>query len=77
MDKINNYLIDYFNRNYGHQVQLTDNLFENGALDSMGIVGLITELSDQFEVSFEPEDINENNFESIEKISELVSSKQS
>ncbi|GBR76461.1 putative acyl carrier protein [Candidatus Termititenax persephonae] len=52
-----------------------DNLFAQGVLDSMGIVGLITYLEEKLQAVIEPEDITEENFATIETIAALVQKK--
>ncbi|MDR1998016.1 MAG: phosphopantetheine-binding protein [Candidatus Margulisbacteria bacterium] len=61
---------------YKKPISNTDNLFAKGALDSMGIVGLITYIEEKLQITVEPEDITEENFATIESIAALIQSKQ-
>lgn len=76
MENIMNYLNKYFKAFYKPELSPETNLFENGALDSMGIVTLISNISDDFQLNIEPEDINEENFQSIKNIATLIAKKQ-
>ena len=60
-------------------VQITDDsitddslLFREGFFDSMGFILLISFLEERFKISAEDEDLVEENFESINSISEFV-----
>jgi len=77
LESITEYLKEYFKNNYRSDLEVTESLFDTGALDSMGIVELITKISNDFDISIEPEEINEDNFETIKSIASLVVSKQS
>ena len=47
-------------------------LVSNGILDSLDIMNLIMELEATFDIEIEPEDVLSENFESADKIAELV-----
>ncbi len=47
-------------------------IFNEGILDSMGLVGLITFLEEEFSIAITDADMVEENFESINAISEFV-----
>ncbi len=48
------------------------NLVNDGMLDSLGIVTLVANLEDAFDVEIDPDDIVPENFASIETIAEMV-----
>jgi acyl carrier protein len=52
-------------------------IFENGLLDSMGLLFLIEFLGETFQVEVTDEELNPKNFESINKIVSFVSNKLS
>ncbi|GGG39963.1 acyl carrier protein [Bizionia arctica] len=52
-------------------------IFENGLLDSMGLLFLIEFLGESFEVEVTDEELNPKNFESINNIVSFVSNKLS
>lgn len=43
-------------------------LFDEGILDSLGIIMLLTYLQEQFNLEFSPKDLDYNNFKTVEKI---------
>lgn len=49
------------------------NLVEIGIIDSMMIMNLLTSLEDEFDFETEVKDISQANFESIDKMAEMVS----
>ena len=49
-----------------------EELIDNGILDSLDIVTLITEISDEFDVSIPAEEIIPENFNSAEAIMALI-----
>ena len=54
----------------------TDLIFENGLLDSMGLLFLIEFLDENFGVTVSDEELNPKNFESINNIVSFVDDKQ-
>ena len=54
----------------------TDLIFENGLLDSMGLLFLIEFLDVNFGVTVSDEELNPKNFESINNIVSFVADKQ-
>ena len=49
-----------------------DGLVDNGILDSLDIVTLITEINDKFDISIPAEEIIPENFNSAEALYELI-----
>lgn len=64
---------------FSSKENITDDvlIFKNGFLDSMGLVMLITYLEDTFKIPTSDADMIEENFESINAITEFVIRKQS
>lgn len=54
------------------QQDLTIDLFQKGYLDSMGVVELLTELEDRFDVEIPLETFNPDDFKTAEKIIRFV-----
>ena len=50
----------------------TENLVDEGILDSLDIVTLVTEINDTFDVSVPPEELVPENFNSARAIYELI-----
>ena len=50
----------------------TDGLVDEGIIDSLDIVTLITEINDRFDVSITPEEIVPENFNSAQALWELI-----
>jgi acyl carrier protein len=54
------------------QIGENDELLEGGILDSVGVLGLVTQIEESFGVHIEPADLNEDNFHNIKAISQMV-----
>ena len=52
-------------------------LIDDGLIDSLDIVAVVTELMDAFDVELGVDDLTPENFNSVEAIEELIESKQS
>ena len=52
--------------------EITDGLIEDGILDSLDIVTLVTEISARLDVSIPPEEIIPENFNSAEALCDLI-----
>ena len=53
--------------------ETTEDLIDDGLLDSLDMVTLITEINDRLDVSIPPEEIIPENFNSAKALFELVS----
>ena len=51
-----------------------EGLIDNGIIDSLDIVTLVTEINDRFDVSIPPEEIIPDNFNSARALWDLISS---
>ena len=52
-------------------------LIDDGLIDSLDIVAVVTELMEAFDVELGVDDLTTENFNSVEAIEELIESKQS
>ena len=52
-------------------------LIDDGLIDSLDIVAVVTELREAFDVELGVDDLTPENFNSVEAIEELIESKQS
>ena len=59
------------------EVDLNESLLGSGAIDSTGILEIITFLEERFKVSFEDEELTGDNFDTIERIRTFLLSKLS
>jgi methoxymalonate biosynthesis acyl carrier protein len=59
-----------------HHLGETDNLIENGVMDSLAIMKLILFLEDEFEIKIADEDLALENFTSVESIYNLAEKKR-
>lgn len=73
-DKIRDFIIQSA---YTENQKIENNtlIFKEGLMDSMGFVMLITFLSDSFNISITDNELVEENFESIDAISDFISRK--
>jgi acyl carrier protein len=71
------WLIDWFKQ---RQPELTladeDNYFEAGAIDSLGVIELIEDIENAFQLRFSAEDFQDRRFPSIAGLVQLLSEKQ-
>ena len=78
-DDIRPAIIAYINEEFvidGTDVDIaTANLLEEEVIDSLGIFTLVSFIEDSFGVSVEPEEVNLDNFETVEAITNLVLAK--
>lgn len=51
-------------------------LIENGLLDSLGVLDVVTFLEEEFHISVDDEDLTPENFQSVNTMSEFVRQKQ-
>lgn len=58
------------------KIKTDDLLFENGILDSFGMVEMIGFLENKYNVRFNEDDLVKENLESLDKIAELVLQKK-
>ena len=56
----------------GKLIDINDNLFELGVIDSFGLIKLVLFIEKELSVNIDLEDLDENNFSSIDKISQHI-----
>ncbi len=56
----------------GIDFETETSLVDDGILDSLDIISIISEVSDEFDVKIPPEEITPDNFNSAEAIMELI-----
>jgi acyl carrier protein len=65
-----------FKEKYDVQVDTATKLIDEGVVDSMGVMELVTFLEQSFDVEFEMDDLTEDNFASIVSVNKLISGKK-
>jgi D-alanine--poly(phosphoribitol) ligase subunit 2 len=75
MNEIISELKNYFSEIYKGEIKNNSNLFEQGILDSMGIMKLIAFIEEKFKITADAEEITEDNFSTINSIVKLISGK--
>jgi acyl carrier protein len=78
-DDIRPAIIEYINEEFviedtGVDIA-TANLLEEEIIDSLGIFTLVSFIEDTFGVSVEPEEVNLDNFETVDAVAKLVNGK--
>ncbi len=53
-----------------------DKLITGGKIDSIGVITIVMAISEEYEITLDPEDISVRNFDSIESIWKLINQKQ-
>lgn len=72
-EKILEYVQD-ISQKKGRQATLTTDLYAEGILDSLGIISLLSFLQDEFDVVFSPDDLQFENYQTVEEIIKWVKS---
>lgn len=75
MEMIQKKLIHYFKETQNTDVTADTNLIDDGIIDSMGVIELLTFINQIFGIEFEDEDITAANLSKIFVISKLIMSK--
>ena len=78
IEEIKKNVYDYVHENtFVDKEKITEEvlIFQEGFLDSMGLIMLITFLEEKFKIKADDSDMVEENFESINAISEFVQKK--
>jgi acyl carrier protein len=76
MQQVVQTLGEYIKEQYNAKLDKQENIFNSGIIDSLGFVNLIGFISEAFEIEFEPEDLIEDNFFSLERIAQLILQKK-
>lgn len=75
MREVKKTLHDYFKVKTDEAFADDDNLFNNGLLDSMGVLELVYHLETNLDIEVDPDDISESNFRTIDSIAALAQGK--
>ena len=73
-EKIKNYIIEASLED-ANKIKKDTMIFDTGLLDSMGLLFLIEFLKEEFDVEVDDEELNPENFESINSIVDFVEEK--
>ena len=74
--KVFDWLCNWFiSRNEGQELELEENFFEIGLIDSFGVIELIAELEEEFKITFDQLDFQDRRFSSINGLTIIVSAK--
>lgn len=76
MQQVIQTLGEYIKEQYNAKLDKQDNIFNSGIIDSLGFVNLIGFISEAFEIEFEPEDLIEDNFYSLERMAQIILQKK-
>jgi acyl carrier protein len=70
------WIIDWFKRQAPHiKLEIDENYFAAGAIDSMGIIELIEEMEQYFSVRFSQDDFQDERFSCIGGLTEMLAEK--
>ncbi|HSF87715.1 MAG TPA: acyl carrier protein [Acidimicrobiia bacterium] len=72
---IKDYILEEFVPDGDIDVEDNTNLLEEEVVDSLGIFTLVSFIENKFSVSIDAEEVNLDNFETLESITKLVESK--
>jgi len=76
MQQVIQTLGEYIKEQYSAKLDKQENIFNSGIIDSLGFVNLIGFISEAFEIEFEPEDLIEDNFYSLERMAQIILQKK-
>ena len=76
MQQIIHTLGEYIKEQYNAKLEKQENIFSAGIIDSIGFVNLIGFITEEFKIEFDPEDLIEDNFYSLERIAQFISEKK-
>ena len=76
MQKVIQTLAEYIKEQYDAKLDTQENIFDSGVIDSFGFVNLIGFISQAFEIEVDPEDLIEDNFQSLERIAQFILQKK-
>lgn len=76
IESIRKFLLDHIPKARQLKVHNDDQLLEDGLLDSLGILDVVTYLEEEFNISVSDEELTPDNFQSISKMSAYVQMKK-
>lgn len=71
-EQIKDFILKHFPLARNRNISNNDPLLENGILDSLGVLDLVTYLEKEFHIALSDEDLVPNNFQTIACITALV-----
>jgi len=74
-ERIRTFLVEHFPLVRKRDLKSDESLFQNGLVDSLGVVEVVTFLEREFQITVTDEDLLPENFQSIECIRDFVQSK--
>jgi len=74
-EQITDFIVARFPLARKRGVKRDDQLLENGILDSLGVLELVTYLEETFEIAVADEDLMPENFQTIERLTAFVQEK--
>ena len=69
-------LIDYFRESGEFEVHLDTKLMEEGIIDSMGVMQLVSFIEKTYSIEVDMDDLTMDNFATIARIMNLISTKK-
>ena len=79
MDTVKDFVLDYIQREYSlpNDVDVLEfNYIDSGYVDSMGLIQFIATLEDEFNISFDDDDMESEDIKVIGKLIEMIHKKQ-
>ena len=76
--EIQDQIYDYVANDYSNGTRVfsaDDGLLENGIIDSLGLIGLVTFLEKNFAILIHDDDVDLDNFESISSLTRFIANK--
>ena len=74
--KIEAWIVNWFqDKSPDTNLDITDNYFEKNAIDSFGIMELITDIETHYEITFSQDDFQDPRFANIEGLSNILMEK--
>ncbi|MGB0909846.1 MAG: acyl carrier protein [Nitrospirales bacterium] len=77
LERIRKFIIEHIPKARQLEIQDDEQLLENGLLDSLGILDVVTYLEEEFGISVSDEELTPDNFQSIQTMSGYVQEKKS
>ena len=76
-EQVKKFIIDRFPTARRRELKNTEPLLENGIIDSLGVLDLVTFMEEQFAINVADEELVPDNFQTIERLTAFVHNKRS
>ncbi len=76
LENIRKFIVDHIPKARQLNIQDDDQLLENGLLDSLGILDVVTYLEEEFGISISDDELTPDNFQSIRTMCTYVQQKK-